>query len=57
MADAEKLGSILVVDDEPMNIMVLKGVLGRAGYAVTSAASGPAGLDKARAERPDMPHH
>jgi len=54
MADAEKLGSILVVDDEPLNIMVLKGVLGRAGYAVSSAASGPAGLDKARAERPDM---
>jgi len=54
MAEAETLGSILVVDDEPMNIMVLKGVLGRAGYVVTGAASGPAGLQKARAERPDM---
>jgi sigma-B regulation protein RsbU (phosphoserine phosphatase) len=54
MTEAEKLGSILVVDDEPTNIVVLRGVLGHAGYAVSSASSGPDGLEKARALRPDM---
>jgi len=54
MSEAEKHGSILVVDDEPLNIAVLKGVLGRAGYAVTSAPNGPEGFAKAQAQRPDM---
>jgi phosphoserine phosphatase RsbU/P len=54
MMEAEKLGSILVVDDEPMNIAVLKGVLGHAGYFVSCAQSGPDGLERARALRPDM---
>jgi len=54
MAEADKHGSILVVDDEPLNIAVLKGVLGRVGYAVTSASNGLDGLAKAQAERPDM---
>ncbi|HWR02540.1 MAG TPA: SpoIIE family protein phosphatase [Humidesulfovibrio sp.] len=54
MAEAEKVGTILVVDDEPMNIMVLRGLLGHAGYAVESALNGPEGLEKARSLRPDM---
>lgn len=54
MTESQRLGDILVVDDEPMNILVLKGLLSRAGYAVTSAASGPEGLGKARGDRPDM---
>lgn len=54
MSEAEKLGRILVVDDEPMNIMVLKGVLKHAGYGIESASNGPEGLEKARAQRPDM---
>lgn len=54
MTEAETLGNILVVDDEPTNILVLRGVLGRAGYAVASASSGPEGFEAARTSRPDM---
>jgi len=54
MTEATKLGTILIVDDEPMNIAVLKGVLGKAGYVVSSAPNGAQGLKMARAERPDM---
>jgi len=54
MAEADKLGSILVVDDEPMNIMVLKGVLSNAGYGVLSASNGAQGFEMACASRPDM---
>jgi len=54
MAEAEKLGTILVVDDEPLNIVVLKGVLTGAGYAVESAPDGQTGLEKAQRLRPDM---
>jgi len=54
-AEMEQLtGRILVVDDEPMNVIVLRGLLGKAGFTVLSAASGPEGHDIARAERPDL---
>lgn len=48
------LGDILVVDDEPINIMVLKGVLSKAGYCVHSAQNGATALELARTLRPDM---
>lgn len=54
MAETELLGTILVVDDEPLNIKVLRGVLANAGYQVESAPEGQAGLEKARSLRPDM---
>ena len=54
MGTTEKLDNILVVDDEPVNLMLLNGVLGRAGYAIQSAKSGPEALLKAQIERPDM---
>ncbi len=54
MTEPQRLGDILVIDDEPMNILALKGVLSRAGYAVASASSGPAGLAMAKRDRPDM---
>lgn len=37
-----------------MNVLVLKGLLGNAGYTVLSASSGSEGLERARGERPDM---
>lgn len=54
MTTAAALGNILVVDDEPLNIMVLKGVLQHAGYEVISATDGEKGLAAARASRPEM---
>ena len=50
----QKLGKILVVDDEPTNVVVLRGILSHAGYEVLSATNGPAAMAMALAERPDM---
>lgn len=54
MADALFPGRILVVDDEPVNLLVLKGVLGKAGYEVACASSGRECLEMARSRQPDM---
>lgn len=54
MADADIPGTVLVVDDEPVNLMVLKGVLGKAGYHVECASSGEQCLEMARTNPPDI---
>jgi two-component system, OmpR family, alkaline phosphatase synthesis response regulator PhoP len=45
---------ILVVDDEPHVLSVVKRRLEGAGYEVTTAEEGHAGLRKARTEHPDL---
>lgn len=45
---------ILVVDDEPSIVTSLEFLLTQAGYRVSTAGDGDAGLEKARAERPDL---
>ena len=45
---------ILIVDDEPHIVMVVKVRLEKAGYEVISAGDGREGLDKARTEKPDL---
>ncbi len=50
----QKQGRVLVVDDEAVNVAVLRGILSHAGYEVLSAASGPAAMALATVERPDM---
>ena len=45
---------ILIIDDEPDVLLVLGKRLTNAGYDVVKAASGQAGLNKAKAERPDL---
>ncbi|OGR34517.1 MAG: hypothetical protein A2051_08160 [Desulfovibrionales bacterium GWA2_65_9] len=47
-------GRVLVVDDEAVNVAVLRGILSHAGYEVLSAVTGPAAMALATAERPDM---
>lgn len=54
MSDVEMLGSILVIDDEPINLLVLQGVLGHAGYRIHSATNGSDGLSLAQTLRPDL---
>ena len=46
--------TVLMVDDSPANLALLAGLLGRKGYRVTAAASGPLALESARAEPPDL---
>lgn len=45
---------ILVVDDEPEIVRVLRGYLEQANYTVLSAYSGPEALRRARTESPDL---
>lgn len=47
-------GRILVVDDEPAIVELVGFNLVRAGYQVSTAFSGPEGLEKARTESPDL---
>ena len=46
--------SVLVVDDEPKILTVVRDYLADAGFSVTTAADGPAALDHARSVRPDL---
>ncbi|MDH5757436.1 MAG: sigma-54 dependent transcriptional regulator [Nitrospinota bacterium] len=51
---ADKIPLILVVDDEEDNLMVLKGRLGRRGFEVVCAQSGPEGLKLLESVSPDL---
>ena len=46
--------TVLVIDDSPTILKVVQLVLTRAGYRVQTAADGEAGIDAARAARPDL---
>jgi len=46
--------SILVVDDEESNLKVLERLLGREGYEVRTARTGPDALEAARAKTPEL---
>jgi DNA-binding response OmpR family regulator len=45
---------ILVVEDDPINAQILSDFLAANGYATSAAASGTEGLERFRAERPDL---
>ena len=45
--------NILIVDDEPVNLRVLKAVLASSGYRVREARNGPDALERAE-DRPDL---
>jgi DNA-binding response OmpR family regulator len=45
---------ILVVEDDPINAQILSDFLGANGYATSAASSGTEGLERFRAERPDL---
>ena len=46
--------TVLVVDDEPNLVDLVRSYLEREGYAVLSAADGPTALDLARTAQPDL---
>src|SRR5687767_14082630 len=45
---------ILIVDDEPDTVAVLKAILEHAGYAVSTATNGAEALDSVASARPDL---
>jgi sigma-B regulation protein RsbU (phosphoserine phosphatase) len=46
--------TILIVDDTPMNVMLLESVLAAEGFRTLTAADGPAARDLSRREEPDL---
>lgn len=46
--------TILVVDDEPQIVKVMRGYLEQAGYRVVTAGDGPGALAQYRHEKPDL---
>lgn len=46
--------SVLVVDDEPKVVRLLREVLGATGYSVTSTGSGEQAITKVAVEQPDL---
>ena len=45
---------VLVVDDSPVDLMNLQGILSKAGMVVITAASGAEAVAKARSEKPEL---
>jgi twitching motility two-component system response regulator PilH len=46
--------TVLIVDDSPTEIHVLKGILTKQGYSILVAENGEAGVEEARASKPDL---
>ena len=53
MASARR-PEVLIVDDQPANLDVLRRLLERDGYSLSVAHNGPRGIELARATRPDI---
>src|SRR5256712_573130 len=51
---AWRMTTILVVDDEPNLVDLVKGYLEREGFEVSAASDGPSAVDVAHALRPDL---
>lgn len=48
------MAKILIIDDDPDMVLASRLTLEGAGYDVVEASSGPEGLEKIRAEEPDL---
>jgi twitching motility two-component system response regulator PilH len=48
------MANILIVDDSPTEIHVLTTILEKNGFSVSVANNGEEGVDKAKAEKPDL---
>jgi PAS domain S-box-containing protein len=46
--------SVLIVNDEPDQLQLMRNLLGKAGFAVLTADDGVAGLELAKKDRPDL---
>ena len=51
---AEKKGKILIIDDQPSEVKMVKMALEQANYEVCYAYNGKEGLEKAVQEKPDL---
>lgn len=54
MSEGKKQNRILVIDDDPVIIKLMQGVLTSNGYVVTLASEAPQGLEIAMKQCPDL---
>ena len=54
LKDSAAPARILVVDDQPANIQIVGGMLGRLGYEIVPASDGPTALKRVAVRRPDL---
>jgi twitching motility two-component system response regulator PilH len=50
----DKGATIMVVDDSPTELYILKGILEKSGYEVITAGDGESGLELAHSKKPDL---
>jgi twitching motility two-component system response regulator PilH len=48
------MANILIIDDSPTEIHVLKTMLEKNGFTVSAAGSGEEGIEKSKSEKPDL---
>ena len=48
------MANVLIVDDSPTEVHVLKGILQKGGHAVSSADNAEAGIKAAKTNKPDV---
>jgi twitching motility two-component system response regulator PilH len=48
------MANVLIVDDSPTEVHVLKGILEKGGHAVSSADNAEDGIKQAKANKPDV---
>ncbi|MCV6615125.1 MAG: twitching motility response regulator PilH [Cellvibrionaceae bacterium] len=48
------MATVLIIDDSPTETHKLSGILSKHGHSVITAETGELGMDKAKAERPDV---
>lgn len=48
------MANILIVDDSPTEIHILKGMLEKHGFSIDTANTGEDGVNKAKSEKPDL---
>ena len=48
------MANILIVDDSPTEVHVLTAMLEKHGFSIATASSGEEGVDKAKADKPDL---
>jgi two-component system nitrogen regulation response regulator GlnG len=52
--DSARAGTLLVVDDDPINCRLMRAIFEKEGWRVVAVGDGQAGIDGAAAERPDL---
>jgi twitching motility two-component system response regulator PilH len=46
--------TVLIVDDSPTEMHILKGILEKEGYSILTAGDGKAGVEEAKRSKPDL---